>query len=196
MKKIKRNFIKFLNKKPKLYKVQFIDIIRFILMGLYLGAFLTLTFSKYCQAADINLKYGVGFGMTGMANLSEVKFLSLGYQSDIPSSIFRAKFDIGAWFDSRENDTLRKSSLFLSPAIGLRVEPGWFYVENYLGIAYVDKPDSQLGIPFEFTEEFGFGVKDKRGRSTGIQWKHFSNAGIHPVNKGRDFFLVNIGMPL
>lgn len=155
-----------------------------------------LLLSSFSQAADLNLKYGVGFGMVGQQNMSEVKFLSLGFQSDITNSIFRGKFDIGAWFDSRENDTLRKSSLFLSPAVGLRVEPGYFYVENYLGIAYVDKPDSQLGIPFEFTEEFGIGVKDKKGRSTGIQWKHFSNAGISPVNKGRDFLLINIGMPL
>jgi len=149
-----------------------------------------------CMAMDLNLKYGAGFGMTGQQNISEVKYLSLGFQTNIPNSLFRTKFDIGAWFDTRENDTLRKSSFFASPAIGLRVEPGYFYVENYLGIAYVDKPDSQLGIPFEFTEEFGIGVKDGQGRFTGVQWKHFSNAGISPVNKGRDFILVNIGAPL
>lgn len=152
-------------------------------------------YSQKAYSLDLNLKYGVGFGATDSQNMSEVKYLSLGIQGPI-SSLFRAKFDVGAWFDSKEGSTGRKSSSFGSAAIGYRVEPGYFYVENYFGTALIEHPDSQLGIPFEFTEEFGFGVKDNRGRSTGIQWKHFSNAGISPINKGRDFILVNIGIPL
>lgn len=142
------------------------------------------------RADDINLKYGFGLPETG--DLTQVKYISIGYQTPV-SRLFRLKGDLGGWFDAAVPN---RNSGFISGAVGMRVEPGYFYVDNYFGVAFINRIDDILGLPFEFTEELGFGIKDSAGRTTGLQWKHFSNAGLSPINKGRDFILVNIGIPL
>ena len=146
------------------------------------------------NADNLSLKYGIGFGLPNQLDTAEAKYLSLGYETPV-SNIFRSKLDLGGWFSS-PNQYGRRNTGFSSLSIGMRVEPGFLYVENYFGAAYLTDTDTVLGCNFEFTEEFGIGIKDSKGRSTGLEYRHFSNAGISQINKGRDFILVNIGIPL
>lgn len=146
------------------------------------------------RADNLTLKYGLGFGLPDQTNLSASKYLSVGYQMPF-GPVFNAKMDAGGWFDSNETSS-DKSSGFATASVGMRVDIGPLYIDNYFGTAWLTTTDGLLGIPFEFTEEFGIGLKDEFGRSTGVQYRHFSNAGISSINKGRDFVLVNIGIPI
>lgn len=146
-------------------------------------------------AGDITFKYGLGFDQPNQDGVAETKYISLGYINPI-SRIFNNKFDLGAWFDSLDADKLKRSSGFVSDSLGIRVEPGYFYGETYFGASYITQVDSQLGTQFEFTEELGFGIKDNKGKWCGFEYRHFSNAGMSQINKGRDFFLFNVGFNL
>ena len=166
---------------------------------IFLAVLLLMISTAY--ADNITFKYGLGMDATFQKAPSDVKYISFGYEQDL-TFIFRAKYDVGYWNDIGTDhivgpDTLaRNSSAFVSASVGIRVQPHWIYVENYWGISYLPNPDSQLGLPFEFTEELGIGVMDQEGKSIGIEWRHFSNAGLSKENKGRDFFLINVGVPL
>jgi hypothetical protein len=152
-------------------------------------------FSLTSRADDtMTFKYGLGFGVPQQVDVSEVKYISLGHSYSL-NNTFRLKGDLGAWFDGSNNPSSHGSG-FGSLSLGIRVTPGYFYVDNYFGIAYLTNTDLILGIPFEFTEELGIGVKDNEGRSVGVEYRHFSNAGISSINHGRDFFLINIGIEL
>lgn len=149
---------------------------------------ISVLISSWSLADNLSLKYGLGIKDEVT---SSIKYLSLGYESSLFHPLFKLKADGGAWFD-----TVNSSSGFIATSVGMRVEPGYLYIDNYFGLAYIGTIDNLLGIPFEFTEEFGIGVQDSHGRYTGIEYRHFSNAGISKVNIGRDFLLINIGIPI
>lgn len=154
-----------------------------------------LLFSPITYAENIVLKYGLGMGATKQLNLSDIKYISAGYEHEL-GVLFKSKFDLGYWNDIGVSDLQRNSSGFTSASIGVRVAPNYFYIENFFGCAWVFSPDTQLGLPFEFTEEFGFGLEDQLGKFIGFEYRHFSNAGLSVNNKGRDFILINMGVPL
>lgn len=155
---------------------------------------LILLCSPICRAYELGLKYGLGFGMPGQVDISESKLLSFELTNEL-GRLFRHKLSYGAWFDPQP-DFKRTSASFGSYSVGLRVEPGPLYFENYFGLSLISQTDSMLSTNFEFTEELGFGVRDKEGRFFGVEYRHFSNAGLQLPNKGRDFFLLNIGVVL
>lgn len=156
---------------------------------------LVFLFSIQLYATDISFKFGAGFGQFDQDGPAETKYISLGIINDI-SRIFKTKIDFGAWFDSLDVDKVKRSSGFGSGSFGLRVNPGYFYTETFWGISYITQTDIQLGMHFEFTEEVGIGVQDGTGKYMGIEYRHFSNAGISEHNLGRDFCLVTVGVPL
>jgi len=155
---------------------------------------LLMLISSITYANDVSLKYGVGFGEISQEGVAETKYISLGWIEDL-NPIVKQKFDIGAWFDSMDHFGFNRSSGFGTYSVGVRVEPAYIYAETFFGISYITQPDCQLGTNFEFTEELGIGIKDDMGKWIGIEYRHFSNAGISSVNKGRDFLLINLGIP-
>lgn len=153
-----------------------------------------LFFSPISRAYELGLNYGAGFGLPNATDDTEAKLLSLNISNSL-GTLFRHKLSWGEWFDPHpEYD--RSSAMFGSYSVGIRVEPGQFYFENYLGLAMISETDSMLSTNFEFTEEIGFGIKDSLGRFFGFEYRHFSNAGIQLPNKGRDFILANIGVSI
>jgi len=151
--------------------------------------------SLQSSGEEVTFKYGLGFGQPNQDGVAETKYISFGYQNGM-SNVFDYKLDLGAWFDSLDPDKEKRSSGFASSSIGVRVNPNWFYAETFFGVSYITQVDTQLSTQFEFTEELGIGIKDEYGKTIGFEYRHFSNAGIALPNKGRDFFLVNVGVPL
>jgi len=155
---------------------------------------LILLCSPICRAYELGLKYGVGFGLPNATDNTEAKLLSFEASNEL-GSLFRHKLSLGAWFDPHPEFN-RSSAAFGAYSAGLRVEAGYLYIENYFGFGWISQVDSMLSTSFEFTEEIGAGIKDEKGRFIGIEYRHFSNAGIQLPNKGRDFILINTGVGL
>lgn len=138
------------------------------------------TFVKYSVNAHID-------------KVAQEKGLSLGYQDEL--LFLEKKWELGFWSD-QSHDPGAKSGGFGSYSIG--VEPMWesFYVNFFQGIGIITSPDSVLGGPFQFFEDLGFGIRDKRTSvSLGFQYKHISSAGIYNPNYGRDTMGIQIMIP-
>ena len=74
-------------------------------------------------------------------------------------------------------------------------DPGhWAFVENYFGPCYLTKTADKLTGHFQFSTHIGFGWRDPKTRNElGLNWKHFSNAGIKKPNIGRDLIMLSMG---
>jgi len=148
--------------------------------------------ASVADAYELGIKYGLGFGVPEQQEPSEVKFVSVEIQNSL-GSLLKHKLAAGGWFDPKP--VLKRSGAsFGAYSIGIKVEPGIFYAENFFGVSLISQTDSMLSTNFEFTEEIGVGIQDTLGRFLGFQWKHFSNAGIQLPNKGRDFLLISTGV--
>jgi len=166
------------------------------LLGAVVGLFILIIFlmASKSNAYELGIKYGLGFGVPEQQEPSEVKFVSVEIQNSL-GSLLKHKLAAGGWFDPKP--VLKRSGAsFGAYSIGIKVEPGIFYAENFFGVSLISQTDSMLSTNFEFTEEIGIGIQDALGRFLGFQWKHFSNAGIQLPNKGRDFMLVSTGVRL
>ena len=138
------------------------------------------TFFKYMVNAD-------------SSKVASQKGLSLGYQDEF--LFLETKWELGLIADN-SNRAGAKSSGFGSYSIG--VEPHWqsFYINFFQGIAAITCPDTVLGGPLQFVEDFGFGIRDtKKGTAIGFNYKHISSAGIFQPNQGRDLVGLQIMIP-
>lgn len=164
--------------------------LRKLLSSLVLFASTTSAF-----AGDMTFKYGIGVFLKDANSAVEVKFFSLGYQSPI-WNLFRQKVELGLWADTRTGEGHRHSSGFASYSLGVSVEGGRFYASSFWGGSYITHTDSLLSTNFEFAQDLSVGLKDDAGRALGVTYKHFSNAGIKLPNKGRDFFVIDVRVPI
>lgn len=107
----------------------------------------------------------------------------------------------GGWVDKSKFRTIDytgretshvKDSGFMEALVGVDPQCGPVYLTYKLGPSYVAHNDSLLGSNFQVAHEFGIGLRDKRGVRVGIVLKHFSNAGLHLPNQGRDFIGLRI----
>lgn len=153
--------------------------------------FILLISSKICRA-EIFSRYGIGVYNSAKYNRAEVKVISLGYQKD--SKILLYQIEGGYWSDSIISDN-RKGSFFGNLSSGIRVTPNSFYVESLWGISLISTLDSMLGGHFQFNQDLGLGVLDKKGKSIGVNYKHMSSAGLYRPNLGRDFFTIKVVIP-
>lgn len=166
---------------------------------LLITTFLTpLPFISYAQE-DYNkqnhyfFKYGIGVFESAAGSPTETHILSVGAQFPL-TKYFIWQVEGGGWVDTR-GDMGRNSSLFFSPSVGLDLNFDLFYVQALIGPALITTTDSYLGGNFQFTEDLGFGIKDKRGLGIGIFYKHFSSGGIESPNVGRDFMSLKVSVP-
>lgn len=102
-----------------------------------------------------------------------------------PTKSMHLKAEGGHWFARQEG---RVSSPYVSLQWGYRVhmESG-LYFEAFVGPGYVWKLDTQLSSKGEIFHDVNAGFLDKDGWGLGLGFKHISNAGIVPPNRGRDF---------
>ncbi len=73
----------------------------------------------------------------------------------------------------------------------------WMYVDHYFGPGYVMKGNSKISEGLNFSMHMGIGWRDPvKGTTIGMNWKHISNAGMRKPNKGMDFILIQVGIPI
>ncbi len=143
--------------------------------------------------AETIFKYGLGVFNSAKDSAAETKFASLAYQDEF-LGLFIYQFEGGFWYDTRE-DMGRRSSAFAGASIGVDVDVRPFFAQWLVGPSVISTKDSYLGGPLQFNNDVAFGLRDHRGNSVGIGYKHLSSAGIFEPNKGRDFLMLRIGIP-
>lgn len=149
--------------------------------------------SSFAHAGELTIKYGMGAGHQIVPTVQE-KIVKLGWQSELGKTHLCYSAEGGVYVDS---DRGVISGLgFLS--IGPRVYPfSWMYFQNKVGVGFITTPDDLLGGPFQFEISMGLGVQEPMtGPNIGLEFFHISSAGIYQPNAGRNFWLLNIGIPL
>lgn len=139
------------------------------------------------------IKYGANVPSEA-EKLGRTKALFLSYQDKLFGPIIQ-QYEGGFWFDNSGIEGRRSSGL-LGYSLGVNANAGSFFAQALVGPSLITSTDSNLGGPFQFNNDFGFGIKDQEtGGSVGITYKHISSAGIELPNKGRDFIMFRVGVP-
>lgn len=136
--------------------------------------------------------YGLGV-FDKNSKSADVKIFSVGYQ-DNWMWVFDHKYEFGLWTDIK-GDMGRSGSGYVAYSIGLEPVLDWFYIHSFWGLAFITNPDIYLSTNFQFMQDLGLGIKGKKGKRIGVNYKHISNAGIKTPNKGRDFFQIKFQIP-
>lgn len=160
---------------------------------LMLATIVSLTISA---DPEIQTRYGVGVFVPNASNPAEVKLLSFALQDQF-GSMFIHKGEIGFYGDSRA-DLGRRTSGYLGYSLGVRVGPQLtgLYLETLWGVAAISHTDVWLGGNLQFMGDLAIGFQDRQGKCIGVAYKHISSAGIFMPNKGRDFLVIQVCVPL
>lgn len=154
----------------------------------YIALLLLFCSSVY---ADSIIKYGVAVPKNGESK-GATKAIFLTYQ-DHWFGPFIKQYEGGYWADSVGNG--RSSSLMGSASFGVNVNAGVVFTQALVGPAYISNPDTILGGPLQFNNDFALGLRDSdTGNTIGFAYKHISSAGIYHPNMGRDFLLLRVGV--
>lgn len=137
--------------------------------------------------------YFVKYMVSAKGEPSVQKGISIGRQGEF--SIFATKTEGGFWVDNT-NRQGATGSAFFSGSIGVEPRAGSLYVNLFQGVAVISSPDTVLGGPLQFVEDFGIGIRDKETETAvGFFYKHVSSAGIFKPNLGRDFMGLQVMIP-
>lgn len=154
-----------------------------------------LAFPDVAYSAESYLRYGLGVG-----NSSSAKLFSLGYSDRLVSakalSFLVWQGEAGGWGDGAGRG--RTGSAYVSLGMGLKVHAGPFVAYSIHGLGAITAPDAYLGSVPQFFHDIGAGLIDEdTGASIAISYKHVSNSSLFsPINVGRDFMTVKLGIPL
>ncbi len=139
---------------------------------------------------EIYLTGAVGVFNSGKSSLSETKYANLGYRTSL--GLFKQGFELGGWVDRVPG---RSDSAYCAYQLGWEVVTnGGFIGRVMTGPAVITTPDEYLGGRFQLKDDIYLGIKDDSGRTFGVKYNHLSSAGIYPINIGRDFFGLEIGL--
>lgn len=156
---------------------------------------LCLLMTQASWGSDLVIKYGVNVYKPGEP-LGSTKAIFVSRQSRLGQSPFVTQLEAGGWFDN-SGMAGRKSSALFSASIGIDVNAGVFFGQALVGPALITHPDSQLGGPFQFNNDFALGIQDsKTGARLGLNYKHDSSAGLEQPNQGRDLYLFRVSFPI
>lgn len=143
--------------------------------------------------ADTVIKYGVNVPREG-EKLGSIKSIFLSNQAPIWGPVIR-QYEIGGWVDNTGKPG-QKSSLMVSPSVGVHVNAGVVYTQALVGPAFISSPDTALGGKFQFNNDFAIGLRDPETKATiGFNYKHVSSAGLEMPNRGRDFLMFRVSIP-
>lgn len=156
--------------------------------------YLILLFLPFTAFAYHGVFTRIGLGLNNGENnsIASNKLLSVGYQAPL-FSYFDYQLEAGGWVDPIGGG--RESSFFVDAAIGLSIIQPSFYMKFFFGPAFITQTDIRLSTPYQFNEDIEIGIKDDRGVCMGLEFKHFSNAGISLPNAGRDFVVLKFQVP-
>ena len=167
-----------------------INLIKSILIVVISGLILFLIQTKICTAEEMFFSYGLGVFNSAKNNISEVKTADFGFRKPLVGP-WSFQFKAGAWLDG-SGDKSRSSSLYVSAGPQYIIDFSCFEIRNGVGVTVISNTDSYLGGHLQFNSELYFGVRNKNGAGIGIEYSHFSSAGIYQPNIGKDFILLQI----
>lgn len=152
--------------------------------------FVFFSFISIAKADETFLSYGLGAGKSALNSQAETKQFDFGYREDLFQGI-SWQYKAGLWADG-SFDPNRKTSGFASTGpqftvsvLPLELRTGW-------GISGITTTDSYLGGHFQFNGEIYLGLRDNKGNGIGVEYQHFSSAGLETPNVGRDFVILQL----
>jgi len=159
-------------------------------MKIIILAFLFVPF--YSHGISFEASYGLG-AENSLGPTAKIKTLNLGVHNVLPKNLCY-KFSTGAYWDVSRDLV----SLLTFIQAGPRIEPlPFLYFENLIGPGFISKKDDLLGSHFQFAIDLGFGFQTPGTKvAIGLNFRHISNAGIKKPNHGRNFWTLNLSVPL
>ncbi len=142
------------------------------------------------KTRDLLVRYGAISDTGHLSSFPAEKLFLLGYRTDW--KLLTYQVELGGIFDGRDG---AKSSLVGTFSAGLETKTIPFYAFYLPGIALITGPDNYLSSFYQFSHDVGVGIKDGRGVSVDFTYRHFSNAGIHLPNPGRNYLVITLGIP-
>lgn len=132
----------------------------------------------------------LSFGPSLDGSIGEIKALQAGYEFYGSGGSFSLVLETGGW-------NWQDSFTFFGGAnFGVHVvSPDGISMRVGVGPSLISQTDDRLSSLFEFHIQAKVGLQVSNF-STGLQFDHFSNAGLWPPNLGRDLLSVYIGFPL
>lgn len=144
---------------------------------------LLLSSLAFADQDQIVLDGGVGVFHSADHGLSEMKTITLGVQETLWGPL-KDRAVVGGWID---NVPGRSGSALASGQIGFEVNSNGTVGSIFTGPALISSPDNVLlGGYFEFIDDLHLGLQDRDGSYIGVMYRHISDAGLTPVNIGRD----------
>ena len=142
----------------------------------------------------VYFKFAPGIFNSARLQPFQTKNFTLGYQLPL-GSLFVWQNEMGVMLDNGTS-LGGKNSMFLKSRVGVDIQVGWFYSQALFGGALISAPDAYLGSIPNFNESLGFGIRDFKGLSIGLEYEHISNGGLAFPNIGRDSLGLKISIPL
>lgn len=152
---------------------------------------LILLFSLKARSEETYATAAVGVANSGKNSHAETKFVNVGRRDQFAFGL-TYQYEVGGWVDTAGDG--RKSSGYGAYQLGVQTD-GPVFARVMAGPALVTNPDSYLGGPVAFTEDFYFGLSGNNKNTVGVMYKHISNAGLEQPNIGRDLAGVQISIP-
>lgn len=141
------------------------------------------------KADDYSFKFGVGQNEGEYTRA--IKIFSLRAEGRVLGPIYDAR-EAGFWADTLGDG--RRNAAFGKYQLGIKPGPDvGIYGKAFLGAQLQSSIDTRLGGYFQFSEDFGIGIRDEISFIE-IGYGHVSSAGIYEPNRGRDFLTLSLGL--
>lgn len=157
-------------------------------MNTTLAAFALLIASP-SMASEFVIDGAVGVFHSGEKGLSESKMLKLGLEEPVWNAL-KQRFNVCMWLDNGGEG--KTNSACVGYQLGFEVNSNDLTASIWSGPGLITSPDVLLGSPFEFNETAFIGIHNVIGETIGVSYNHWSDAGLTPINIGRDYFGVEI----
>lgn len=144
------------------------------------------------SACAHSFKYGIGLNSGADFPDTSTKILSVVEQDQFLTSPLQYQWEGGLFVDN--NNGLGPTG-FGSFALGLETEGPGLFASYFVGPTLITQTDARLASILEFNNNFQLGIRDRRGAAIGLNFQHFSNAGLTQGNIGRDFLGINLTFP-
>jgi hypothetical protein len=136
-------------------------------------------------SAQTYATWGVGVGHPkASASPDKNKFIEFGVQRS--HKLLESRFGVGGWTDKSKYPGAR-DSYYIQAQLGVETKRDGVYLAYFVGPALIQKKDSLLGSHLQFSQSLEIGLIDTRRVAVALVVRHFSNAGLTTVNKGRNY---------
>lgn len=145
--------------------------------------------SSHALAGDWAVRGGAAVTNGGMDGSS--KIFGVRHEADLFYGMSTAE-ELGGFVDTRGAG--RKGSVLGKLQLG--ITPGQregVFGKVFTGPCVISGPDNQLGSWYQWSTDFGLGVRDDRTYMA-LTYSHISNAGVKLPNHGRDFVVMEAGV--